>query len=84
MDKKKLTHPLLSGLKGPDRDLMITQLLSSEILLKRLVECIDKEIEAVENGTPDFESPSWAYKQAYNLGLKKGLTLLKKYAIIST
>jgi len=80
---KKLTHPILSGLKGNDRDLMITQLLSSEILLKRLLYCIDKEIESVENSTPDFDSPSWAYKQAYNLGLKKGLTMLKKYAIIS-
>lgn len=78
-----ISSPVLTGLKGADRDLMITQLLSSEILLKRMVQLIDKEIESVDNSTPDFSSPSWAYEQAYKLGLKKGLTLLRKYAIIS-
>lgn len=79
----KFSSPLLTGLKGSERDLMITQILSSEILLKRMVQLIDKEIDSVENGTPDFNSPSWAYEQAFRLGYKKGLTLLKKYAIIS-
>lgn len=83
-NRTEYTSPLLTGLKGSERDLMITQILSSEILLKRMVQMIDKEIESVEDSTPDFDSPSWAYKQAFNLGYKKGLTLLKKYAIIST
>lgn len=86
MDKNsKITSPVLSGLKGPERDLMITQLLSSEILLKRLQQLIDKEINSLDDITvEDFDSPSWAYKEAFKLGVKKGLTTLKKYVIINS
>lgn len=86
MDKtNKITSPILSGLKGSERDLMITQLLNSEILLKRLQQLIDKEINDLDNITvEDFDSSSWAYKEAFRLGLKKGLTTLKKYVIINS
>ena len=46
---------------------------------------LDKEIKDLDNITyEDFDSPSWAYKQAFKLGIKKGLTSLKKYVIIYT
>lgn len=81
----KITSPVLAGLKGNERDIMIAQLLASETLLKRIEELIDKEIKNLGNITAeDFDSPSWAYKQAFELGLKKGLTSLKKYVIINT
>lgn len=69
-----ITSQVLSGLKGSDRDLMVTQLLASEILLKRLTELLNKEINDLDNiSYEDFDSSSWAYKQAFKLGVRKGL-----------
>lgn len=85
METKKLTSPLLVGLKGNDRDIMINQLLASQMLLKRMREVIEKEINSLDSeSSQDFDSPSWAYKQAFRLGQKKGLTNLLKYVIIDS
>lgn len=85
METKKLTSPLLAGLKGNERDTMINQLLASQLLLKRMKEVIEKEINSLDDeSTQDFDSPSWAYKQAFKLGVKKGLTNLLKYVIIDS
>jgi len=84
MEKNKITSPILSGLKGPERDLMITQLLASEILLKRIQAVVEEEIKNLDNITyEEFDSPSWAYKQAYKLGLQEGLRKLSKLVKIS-
>lgn len=84
MDKNKITSPILSGLKGSERDLMITQLLASEILLKRIQQVIEEEIKSLGTITAEeFDSPSWAYKQAYKLGLQEGLRKVVKLTKIS-
>lgn len=85
MDKSnKYTSPILSGLKGSERDLMVTQLLASEPLLKRVEEVIEKEIKGLDSiSYEDFDSPSWAYKQAYKLGLQEGLRKILKIVKIS-
>lgn len=84
MKDNKITSPILSGLKGPERDLMITQLLASEILLKRIQAVVEEEIKSLDNITyEEFDSPSWAYKQAYKLGLQEGLRKLSKLVKIS-
>lgn len=76
---KKVTSPILAGLKGAERDLMVTQLLASEILLKRIEQVIENEIKSLDNiSYEEFDSPSWAYKQAYKLGLQEGLRKLIK------
>lgn len=76
---KKITSPVLAGLSGLERDTMMAQLLASDILLKRINELISKEIEGLGNITPEaFDTPSWAYKQAYELGMKRGLQRLKE------
>ena len=81
---KKYTSPILSGLKGSERDLMITQLLASEMLIKRINEVVEEEINRLDSiSSEDFDSPSWAYKQAYKLGLKEGLNRLKKLIHVS-
>lgn len=84
MEKSKVTSPILAGLKGSARDLMITQLLASELLLKRIQEVVEEEIKGLDNITyEEFDSPSWAYKQAYKLGLQEGLRKLSKLVKIS-
>lgn len=81
---KKYTSPILSGLKGSERDLMITQLLASEMLIKRINEVVEEEIKRLDSiSSDDFDSPSWAYKQAYKLGLQEGLRKLNNLLKIS-
>ena len=72
---------LLNGLKGAERQLMINQITASQPLLNRLEELLKKELESETE--PDFNNPSWAYKQAYELGYRKGLTKVLKYVIIN-
>ena len=82
--QSKITSPILAGLKGSERDLMITQLLASELLMKRIQEVVEEEIKSLDNITyEEFDSPSWAYKQAYKLGLQEGLRKLSKLVKIS-
>ena len=72
---------LLNGLKGVERQNMINQIAASQPLLQRLEKLLQKELEA--DTEPDFNNPSWAYKQAFDLGYKKGLTRVLKYVIIN-
>ena len=82
--QSKVTSPILSGLKGSERDFMIAQLLASEPLIKRVKEVVEEEIKSLDNITyEEFDSPSWAYKQAYKLGLQEGLRKLNKLLKIS-
>lgn len=39
-----------------------------------------KHLDIVDDD--DFDNPSWALKQAYKVGYKKGLTKLLEYGII--
>lgn len=48
-------------------------------LIEMLKEDLDK-LEVVED--EDFDNPSWALKQAYKVGYRKGLTRLLEYGII--
>lgn len=76
---KRITSPILSGLKGSERDLMVTQLLASEPLIKRINEVVEEEIKGLGTiSAEEFDSPAWAYKQAYKLGLQEGLRKLVK------
>lgn len=84
MSNSKVTAPILAGLKGSERDLMITQILASEPLLKRIQQVVEEEIKGLDNITyEEFDNPSWAYKQAYKLGLQEGLRKFIKLVKIS-
>lgn len=54
----------------------------SREVLSFLVERLDKEEKALSQSELDvtsFDSPSWAYKQAYKNGYRKALTNLKTF-----
>ena len=52
--------------------------------MKRIQEVVEEEIKSLDNITyEEFDSPSWAYKQAYKLGLQEGLRKLSKLVKIS-
>lgn len=73
---------LLNGLTGKDRTDMEDAIRRASVFIKAVKEKIDKELST--DTDPDFDSPSWAYKQAYQLGYRKGLTKLLKYAILTS
>ena len=72
---------LLNGLTGKERQEVEDAIKRASAFLKIVSERIEGELNQEQD--PDFDSPSWAYKQAYQLGYKRGLTKLLKYAILS-
>lgn len=55
----------------------------SQLLLNKLVELVQDDIESTDKvSDEDFNNPSWALKQAYKIGYKKGLTRLLEYGIL--
>lgn len=45
--------------------------------LTTLLEMREQGIESLEGGLKQFDSPSWAYKQAFNNGFKSALSKVK-------
>lgn len=55
----------------------------SQLLLNKLIELVQDDIESTDKvADEDFDNPSWALKQAYKIGYKKGLTRLLEYGIL--
>lgn len=75
------TNILLNGLKGKERQDMIDAIQRASTYLSVVRKRIEEELG--QETDPDFDSPSWAYKQAYQLGYRRGLTKLLKYAILN-
>ena len=74
------TNILLNGLKGQERKDVEDAIRRASTFLSLVSKRIEEELK--QESDPDFDSPSWAYKQAYQLGYKRGLTKLLKYAIL--
>lgn len=52
-------------------------------VFKKLIEILQEDLEKVDFvSDEDFDNPSWALKQAFKVGYKKGLTRLLEYGII--
>jgi hypothetical protein len=55
----------------------------SQPLLEKLIDMLEEEIKDLDIiNDEDFDNPSWALKQAYKVGYKKGLTRLIEYGIL--
>lgn len=76
---------LVNGLRGEDRTKALQDIKRARGFLKRLEAALQEELSRVENrdaSETDFDCPSWALKQAYFVGYKKGLTKVLEYAKI--
>lgn len=52
-------------------------------VFKKLIEILEEDVDKVDFvADEDFDNPSWALKQAFKIGYKKGLTRLLEYGII--
>ena len=53
-------------------------ILASTTMAKRLLEIAQEEYEHLDSQQTDFDSPSWAAKQAYMLGRKEQIRRLRE------
>ena len=52
-------------------------------VFNKLIEILQEDLDRVDFvADEDFDNPSWALKQAFKVGYKKGLTRLLEYGII--
>ena len=52
-------------------------------VFNKLIEMLQEDLDKVDFvADEDFDNPSWALKQAFKVGYKKGLTRLLEYGII--
>lgn len=52
-------------------------------VFNKLIEILKEDLDRVDFvADEDFDNPSWALKQAFKVGYKKGLTRLLEYGII--
>jgi hypothetical protein len=60
-------------------------LRDSQPLLKKIQELVEEDINKLDIvDDDDFDNPSWALKQAYKVGYKRGLTKLLEYGILGS
>lgn len=52
-------------------------------VFQKLIEILKEDLDKIDFvADEDFDNPSWALKQAFKVGYKKGLTRLLEYGII--
>lgn len=52
-------------------------------VFQKLIEMLEEDLSKVDFvADEDFNNPSWALKQAFKVGYKKGLTRLLEYGIM--
>jgi hypothetical protein len=56
---------------------------NAQPVFQKLIEMLEEDLSKVDFvADEDFDNPSWALKQAFKVGYKKGLTRLLEYGII--
>jgi hypothetical protein len=57
---------------------------NAQPVFQKLIEMLEEDLSKVDFvADEDFDNPSWALKQAFKVGYKKGLTRLLEYGIIN-
>ena len=58
---------------------------NAQPVFQKLIEILKEDLDKVDFvADEDFDNPSWALKQAFKVGYKKGLTRLLEYGIIDS
>lgn len=78
-----MLNKVLCRTKGTEKKDLERQLNLCQPLLNKIVELVNEDLKNLDIvDDDDFDNPSWALKQAYKVGYKKGLTKLLEYGII--
>lgn len=77
--EERLAADWLTSHDPAERDKQRAQVIQGVVILQRLREILQKELDRVEREeTTDFDNPAWPYRRAALDGEKKALRYLKK------
>lgn len=71
-----MDHRWLTGLKGEDKEKQKKRILAAKTLLNEAADILESTFE---EGTPDYEAPSWAFHQADRNGANRKLREVIKF-----
>ena len=74
---------MLCRIDQAERDNYKRMIDNAQPVFQKLIEMLEEDLSKVDFvADEDFDNPSWALKQAFKVGYKKGLTRLLEYGII--
>jgi hypothetical protein len=78
-----MLNKVLCRVNAEEKESFKRMLRDSQPLLQKIVELVNEDISKLDIvDDDDFDNPSWALKQAYKVGYKRGLTKLLEYGIL--
>lgn len=78
-----MLNKVLCRVNAEEKESFKRMLRDSQPLLQKIVELVNEDISRLDIvDDDDFDNPSWALKQAYKVGYKRGLTKLLEYGIL--
>ena len=78
-----MLNKVLCRVEQAEKDNYKRMIDNAQPVFKKLIEMLQEDLDKVDFvADEDFDNPSWALKQAFKVGYKKGLTRLLEYGII--
>lgn len=78
-----MLNKVLCRIDQAERDNYKRMIDNAQPVFQKLIEMLEEDLSKVDFvADEDFDNPSWALKQAFKVGYKKGLTRLLEYGII--
>lgn len=80
-----MLNKVLCRVEQAEKDNYKRMIDNAQPVFNKLIEMLEEDLSKVDFiADEDFDNPSWALKQAFKVGYKKGLTRLLEYGIIDT
>lgn len=78
-----MLNKVLCRVEQAEKDNYKRMIDNSQPVFQKLIEMLEEDLSKVDFvADEDFDNPSWALKQAFKVGYKKGLTRLLEYGIM--
>lgn len=78
-----MLNKVLCRVEQAEKDNYKRMIDNAQPVFQKLIEMLQEDLDKVDFvADEDFDNPSWALKQAFKVGYKKGLTRLLEYGII--
>ena len=78
-----MLNKVLCRVEQAEKDNYKRMIDNAQPVFQKLIEMLEEDLSKVDFvADEDFDNPSWALKQAFKVGYKKGLTRLLEYGII--
>lgn len=78
-----MLNKVLCKVKQAEKEDYERMIRLAQPVFQKLIEILKEDLDKVDFiADEDFDNPSWALKQAFKVGYKKGLTRLLEYGII--